>query len=134
MRLREKPLRPWVIAGKDSVVKAAHCTCMVGLGEACSHVAALLFCIDATVRIRDSKTVTENPAYWMLPAAFKAVSYKQLRDVDFTSAKGLKRNLDESISHPSSACDLPKPLPKVAKTLPTTPDELHTLFRDLCAT
>ena len=68
MRLREKPLRPWVIAGKDGVVKAAHCTCLVGLGEDCSHVAALLFCIDATVRIRDSKTVTENPAYWMLPS------------------------------------------------------------------
>ena len=91
MRLREKPLRPWVTTGKDGVVKAAQCTCMVGLGEACSHVAASLFCIDATVRIRDSKTVTENPAYWMLPAAFKAVSYKQLRDVDFSSAKGLKR-------------------------------------------
>lgn len=26
-------------------IKCAHCNCMAGLGECCSHVAALLFCL-----------------------------------------------------------------------------------------
>ena len=47
---------------------AAHCNCMAGLGEACSRVASLMFYIDAAVRIRDSKTVTQEKAYWMLPS------------------------------------------------------------------
>ena len=42
---------------------------MAGLGEVCSHISALLFAIEATVKIRDSKTVTEEPAYWLLPSA-----------------------------------------------------------------
>ena len=36
---------------------------MAGLGEACTHVAALLFAIEATVKVRDSKMVTEEKAY-----------------------------------------------------------------------
>ena len=41
---------------------------MAGLGEACTHIATILFAIDTTVKIRDSKTVTQEPAYWLLPA------------------------------------------------------------------
>ncbi|WAR13998.1 hypothetical protein MAR_004103, partial [Mya arenaria] len=48
-RLREKPLQPWVIAKPDGVFVAAHCNCMAGLGEACTHVAALLFYVMAVV-------------------------------------------------------------------------------------
>jgi uncharacterized Zn finger protein len=55
--MSEKPLQPWIIAEKDGRILAAHCTCMAGLGEACTHVAALLFAVDASVKLRDSKTV-----------------------------------------------------------------------------
>ena len=41
------PLRPWVAAAKGGTVLCAHCTCMAGLGEACSHIAALLFAAEA---------------------------------------------------------------------------------------
>ena len=40
----------------DGKVLAAHCTCMAGVGEACSHIAALLFSIVAMVQVMDSKT------------------------------------------------------------------------------
>ena len=43
-RMSEKPLQPWIIAEKDGRILAAHCTCMAGFGEACTHVAALFFC------------------------------------------------------------------------------------------
>ena len=57
--MSEKPLQPWVAAERTGRILAAHCTCMAGLGEACSHIAALLFSIETTVKLRDAKTVTE---------------------------------------------------------------------------
>lgn len=66
---------------------------MAGLGEACSHVGALLFFVEATVRIRDSKTVTDEKAYWMLPSR-KSIQYAEVVDIDFTSPATLKRKFD----------------------------------------
>ena len=40
-KLNEKPLTPWLVAEKEGKIHAAHCDCMAGLGETCSHVAAL---------------------------------------------------------------------------------------------
>ena len=38
----------WVQTDIDGVVLCAHCTCMAGLGEVCSHIGAILFYVDAT--------------------------------------------------------------------------------------
>ena len=75
-RLREKPLQPWIIADKAGTVCTAHCDCMAGLGEACTHIATLLFAVDTTVKIPDSKTVTQEPAYWLLPSTHREVRYR----------------------------------------------------------
>ena len=37
------PLKVWVATKENGQVLCGHCTCMAGLGEACSHVAAMLF-------------------------------------------------------------------------------------------
>jgi len=95
-RLSEAPLSPWIIIQPDGKVLAAHCNCMAGLGESCTHVAALLFSIEATVKVRESQTVTDEKSYW-LPASVKGVSYGALKDIDFTSAKTKKRKLDNSL-------------------------------------
>ena len=47
MRMSDKPITPWIISHKDAKVLAAHCDCMVGLGESCSHVASLLWAVEA---------------------------------------------------------------------------------------
>ncbi|KAK7476327.1 hypothetical protein BaRGS_00032445 [Batillaria attramentaria] len=73
-RLSDPPEQPWVIVSHDGEILTAHCRCQAGLGETCSHVAALLFTVEATVRIRDSTTVTQKPAYWNMPN-FKEVAY-----------------------------------------------------------
>ena len=44
-------------------VKSAHCNCMAGIGETCSHVGALLFAVEYYVRHREKKTVTQEKAY-----------------------------------------------------------------------
>ena len=81
----------------DGDVLSAHCNCMAGLGESCSHIGAILFFVDATVRIRDSKTVTEEKAYWMLPASLKSVPYAEMVDINFTSLDTLKRKFDDKL-------------------------------------
>lgn len=115
-RLNEKPLRPWVIAKRDGQIAAAHCTCMAGLGETCTHVAALLFYIEAAVKIRDSKTCTEVPAYWKLPSVFQKASYEELRNIDFASAASMKKKFDKGIHNTVST-------PKPAKKTVTPPDD-----------
>ncbi|XP_051816792.1 uncharacterized protein LOC127537723 [Acanthochromis polyacanthus] len=68
--LCDEPHQPWVCVKKsEGTVYCAHCTCIAGLGEVCSHVAALLFKVDATVRAgltskaRTSDARKRNAAY-----------------------------------------------------------------------
>ena len=68
-KLSEKPLTPWIIAMDDGRILAAHCDCMAGLGETCSHVVSLLWVIGMGVERRESLTVTQKSAYWVLPSA-----------------------------------------------------------------
>ena len=46
-KLSANPHQTWVAVEKEGLVICAHCNCMAGLWEACSHVAALLFLLDA---------------------------------------------------------------------------------------
>ncbi|KAK7445800.1 hypothetical protein BaRGS_00040315 [Batillaria attramentaria] len=96
-RLSDPPEQPWVIISHDGEILTAHCRCQAGLGETCSHVAALLFTVEATVRIRDSTTVTQKPAYWNMPNS-KEVAYLPAHKIDFTSAATKKKLLDSSIN------------------------------------
>ena len=59
----------------------AHCTCMAGLGEACSHIAALLFTVEANTRVKKRTVCTSLPCSW-LPPTFRSVPYAQLSDID----------------------------------------------------
>lgn len=59
-RLSDVPLSPWIIIQPDGKVLAAHCNCMAGLGEACTHVAALLYSIEASVTDLCLKHKTNN--------------------------------------------------------------------------
>lgn len=43
---------------------SAHCTCMAGLGETCSYIAALLFGLEAGVKLLKEKTCTSLPCSW----------------------------------------------------------------------
>ncbi|XP_071119026.1 uncharacterized protein [Haliotis cracherodii] len=65
-RLRDKPHQPWVCVDKaNGTVYCAHCTCMAGLGEVCSHIAALLFKVDLAVRAGlTSKACTSDACKW----------------------------------------------------------------------
>ena len=70
---------------------------MAGLGESCSHVAAILFYVEYAVRLRDCKTVTEKKAYWSIPGPTKGVEYSEIRDIDFSSPKAMNKHLDKKL-------------------------------------
>ena len=125
-RMNDTPLRPWLIAEKGGKIISAHCDCMAGLGEACTHIAATLFWVDATVRIRETKTVTQEKAYWMLPTGVKKIAYSQLSDIDFTSAKSKKVLLDKHINN-----EKVKTVQRNVTVSTPTPDELDSFFKEL---
>ena len=86
-RARDTPLKVWFLAEKDGTVIAAHCDCMTGLCEACSHVGAVLFAVASGVRIRDPTTCTQETSKWMLPSHVREIPCLLVCDMDFTSAK-----------------------------------------------
>ena len=86
-RARDTPRRVWFLAEKCGTVIAAHCDCMAGLCEGCSHVGAVLFAVEAGVRIRDSTTCTQEKNKWLLPSHVRDIPYLPVSEMDFTSAK-----------------------------------------------
>ena len=65
---------------------------MAGLGEACSHVAAVLFLLEANSQLKRETSCTSRPCYW-LPPAFKTVPFARISDIDFTSAQTKKKKV-----------------------------------------
>ena len=111
--LSEKPLTPWVVAEPSGKIVAAHCNCMAGLGECCSHVASLLWACEAGARIRDSMTVTQKSAYWVMPSGVKDIPYAPVKEMDFT---GKKKSATMIETHQFATASSPSPISSRAGT------------------
>ncbi|KAH7960023.1 hypothetical protein HPB49_016264 [Dermacentor silvarum] len=98
-----QPLEPWLLVKQDGMVEAAHCTCMADLGEACSHIGALLFYLEAASNFRDGHACTDKKNAW-LPPYSSTVPCAPLAHIDFASATTKKRRLD---GHRSSSSKKP---------------------------
>ncbi|KAJ8944604.1 hypothetical protein NQ314_009439 [Rhamnusium bicolor] len=68
MKAREPKLKVWIITEKNSEVCTAHCTCMAGLGEACSHIAAALYAAEHATNIKKNISCTDITAAWPVPS------------------------------------------------------------------
>ena len=108
----------WGIVNKDGAVVSAHCVCIAGLGETCTHVGVLLFKIEAVVRIREKPTVTGVPAYWVVPTGINKVEPEVGHRIDYTSAAAKKKQLDKAINggevppqQPRTGCTSRTPTP-----------------------
>ncbi|KAL1429762.1 hypothetical protein MTO96_015792 [Rhipicephalus appendiculatus] len=88
----EKPITPWLPIKEDGVVQAAHCTCKAGVGEQCSHIAAVLFFIEAVVKKRDSQVCTDRTNAW-LPPSVRFLEGKEASQVSFASSTMRKRQM-----------------------------------------
>ena len=104
--LSEPFLLPWVCVEDDGTVLCAHCTCMAGLGEACSHVAAILFAIDVRNRIAEDASCTSVPCWWT-DLSSKDALYAPTAEIDFTSPKRKLYNSGAKIRAVEVPCQKP---------------------------
>ena len=72
-RMTSPPLKPWAGIRPYGTIICAHCNCMAGAGEACSHIAAMLYAIMAGVRMRDETSCTSTICRWLEPTTTKQV-------------------------------------------------------------
>lgn len=87
-----------IIAETDGTILSTHCLgYKAGLAESCSHIARVLFCIEAWIRINGKLACTQVKCIWLLPTFVNKVPYAMVRNIDFSSAKKLKENLDAKI-------------------------------------
>lgn len=87
---------PWLIVKCGGDVLSAHCTCIAGLDECCSHVGALLFYIEyACSKKSPSKSVTDVSAYWV-PPSNKIVEFLQINNIDFNHPKNMNQEYELS--------------------------------------
>ena len=100
---------------------------MAGLGEACSHIAAVLFTMEANTRIRGNVSCTSELCSW-LPANSQTVQYATVSDIDFTTpALKRRRMVNEEMDHrgTSALCSCSHQTPK------PTDAELMDLYHEL---
>ena len=131
-RARDTPLRIWFLAEKCGTVIAAHCDCMAGLCEGCSHVGAVLFAVEAGVRIRDATTCTQETNKWLLPSHVREIPYLPVSEVDFTSAKKKQELMVEKQVTPMATTS--NPGIQTTRTPAPTSEEQKSFFSSISGT
>ena len=117
---------------RSGEVCCAHCTCMAGLGEACTHVAAVLFYLETAVRITGQPTCTQQECQWLIPAFRKHIPYLQIKDIDFSSPNSKKNKIDHSIATNSQiTSSAPSRISAQQNVIPPNSTELKSFFEKL---
>ena len=97
-RMNDPLVNLWIVAGTNGRVFSAHCLgCKAGLAESCSHIASVLIYLECWTRIHGKLACTQVKCTWLLPTYVDKVSYARAKEIDFTSAKKLKEELDLKI-------------------------------------
>ena len=84
-------LQPWIGITPTGVIIAAHCTCMAGLGECCSHVAGTLFALESAIAIARNKSCTDEQQQWHSCSLPKTLQFKRGCDIDFAQPETKRR-------------------------------------------
>ena len=73
------PYNPWILLDKKKgYVMTAHCTCMAGCGEACSHIAAVLFALEQLTRDGENceEATTSIKCIWVILARCRSFGFE----------------------------------------------------------
>lgn len=76
--MNDLPLKVWILINSDGSVPTGHCTCMAGISEVCSHVAAVLYAVEFVASERKNTSCTDIRAMWKVPTVTK-VSFEPIR-------------------------------------------------------
>ena len=125
------PVKPWVAAEKGGTVICAHCTCMAGLGEGCSHISALMFVLEANTKMQNNVSCTSQLCSW-LPPSMQKVEYAPISRIDFsTPAKKRKSMMNDGSVEMYKSAAVPASSSSISKVPKPTQDELDDLYRQL---
>ena len=91
-RLTAPPLQVWVATKQQGEILCAHCSCMAGLGEACSHIAALLFAAETNTQLKGQFASASLPCSW-LPPSFRSVPFAEIAHIDFSTPAQKRKQL-----------------------------------------
>ena len=128
-RLSVPPTKAWIGVERSGTVICGHCDCMAGLGEACSHIAAILFTLEANVQATKSLSCTSMPCSW-LPPSFKSVPFAAISDIDFSDPERIMKASCSVTSNSTSNTATTTHLQKLAPTK----SELDGFFKKLSDT
>ncbi|CAG9762584.1 unnamed protein product [Ceutorhynchus assimilis] len=112
---QKKPLdtvHTWVILLPDGSISSAHCTCMAGLAEVCSHVAIILFYLMS--RLEEDASTSQLPLGPVLA----------VRKTEMSSVSDMKSSTSQSQVYKSKREDVQ----------PMTQEETVKFLRDIMAT
>ncbi|KAK5638751.1 hypothetical protein RI129_013046 [Pyrocoelia pectoralis] len=84
-RISENCTNTWIITEDSGCVLSAHCDCVAGLGETCTHICAILFFIDQSLRKQTEKSVTDLKSQWVIPSKIGAPD--KVANIDFGLSK-----------------------------------------------
>ena len=87
------PWKPNFRIKSSGEILSAHCNCMAGLAEVCTHVASLLFWTEISIKIRESSTVTDRAAFWVAPSNPSNLQLQKIQDIYFRAPKRKKREI-----------------------------------------
>ncbi len=82
-------------------MQTAHCTCMAGLGECCSHIAATLFCVETIVRLKKGITCTSMMRKWGGAPSDKVlgqIEYSEGANILFTSSQRKRKQEENNLA------------------------------------
>ena len=92
-RLNDNPHMPWVVINlKGTSVETAHCTCMAGLGESCSHIGALLFKLEAAIRAGFTKKACTDAACTWNQDFVKKIKPDKIAIIKLYSQKAINKS------------------------------------------
>ena len=121
------PLLPWVAANSDGTIVCSHCTCMAGLGEACSHIAAVMFGVETHNRMLKDEACTSKLCAW-LPPTMRNVTFAPIAEIDFTApSTKQKRSMSQDMPDQGTT-QMSRSVP------PPSNEELSTFYKLLSKT
>ncbi|CAN7990021.1 unnamed protein product [Ixodes pacificus] len=92
----------FIVGKPDGEVLLAHCTCMAGLGEACSHIGSILFYFEAVIKRREELTCTDRENAW-LPPQLQTLEGQPVAKIDFASSRTKMLRLGQGTEQPEQA-------------------------------
>ena len=72
-------LKVWISVKQSGEVLCAHCTCMAGAGEACSHIVSILFTLDMNTQMKQQFSCTSLPC----SSTFRSSPFSEIAKINF---------------------------------------------------